>query len=154
MGNQLAKESNQLRQRKAKYVLPPQQQPPPYERKAPQPVRHQVVIADKVAPLPLLSSTLNARRRTAKRGKRRDTQSLPSMHSDDDDYGQALSSSVGSSSSTDDRYASTMIVFDSAIAHAEHAAADIKRKQQPSRKNTWIYEYGKEKEYNRYVFYY
>ncbi|KAI9244286.1 S-adenosyl-L-methionine-dependent methyltransferase [Phascolomyces articulosus] len=163
-------------------------------RPSPQPIRHQVVIADKsVAPLSLLASTStsspppNQRKRTiriSRKKKRKDTNSFPSVHSlssdNEEDYyygsspppntttfhhhhhqqqqQETMSSSLGSMTSS-----SSMIVFDSAIASAEHAAADLARRQQqqqhdpslttsspPLKKtNTWIYEYGKEKEYNR-----
>lgn len=45
---------------------------------------------------------------------------------------------------------STMIVFDSAIAIAENAAADLrKRRIEQDTKSNWVYDYGQEKEFDR-----
>lgn len=43
-----------------------------------------------------------------------------------------------------------MIVFDSAIAIAENAAADLrKRRIEQDTKSNWVYDYGQEKEFDR-----
>lgn len=151
----------------------------------PTPVRHQVVISDSTSKMiPLLSSSSSRRRirQHSSHNQRHDTHSLSSLNTSDDEPGtptavgntsqQPLDSSLDSPTTTTSSLVdgwpsnyhmnpSTMIVFDSAIASAENAAQDIRKRRDSAgtaaaavtqkQKNNQLYEYGEEKEYNRYV---
>lgn len=150
----------------------------------PTPVRHQVVISDSTSKtIPLLSSSSTRRRirQHTSHNQRYDTHSLSSLNTSDDEPGtpttaaaaanqQPLNSldpttTTTTTSSLVDGWPSnyhmnpsTMIVFDSAIASAENAAEDNRKRRDSAgtavtqkQKNTQLYEYGEEKEYNRYV---
>lgn len=148
----------------------------------PTPVRHQVVISDSTSKtIPLLSSSSTRRRmrQHTSHSQRYDTHSLSSLNTSDDEPGtptaaaannqqqplNSLDASTTTTSSLVDGWPSnyhmnpsTMIVFDSAIASAESAAEDNRKRRDSAgtavtqkKKNTQLYEYGEEKEYNRYV---
>ncbi|CDH56632.1 methyltransferase type 11 [Lichtheimia corymbifera JMRC:FSU:9682] len=147
----------------------------------PTPVRHQVVISDSTSKtIPLLSSSSTRRRirQHTSHNQRYDTHSLSSLNTSDDEPGtptaaaaanqQPLNSLDASTTTTTTSSLvdgwpsnyhmnpSTMIVFDSAIASAENAAEDNRKRRDSAgtavtqkQKNTQLYEYGEEKEYNR-----
>lgn len=143
----------------------------------PKPVRHQVVLSDQIAPLSSLAASLtgttppsSSRRYPCRNpsARQQETLSVSSITSSDDEPGtptagimmMQYSSSVGSSSISSrplsrDSSSPATFVFDSAIATAEMAAADLKKQRaeamRQQSKNAWVYEYGHEKEYNRYA---